>query len=194
MKRLIIILVIALLGLVSYPQNGKRNQIDISGSIFFNSVFHFSESNGEESVENGEGYRFGLQYSRLITNKIWINVGVSNLRMSNIYHGVITVIQWQDSKIIQIPVRIRYDLIKWLYVKSGFSFDIQTNNKEGLHVDNQSGIGFSLIGGLDLKLSESIRFSVEPELGITSLIPFSGNNNQQHFFLTGVNLNVGYKF
>ena len=48
--------------------------------------------------------------------------------------------------------------LKRLHIKSGLTFDFQTNNMEGTHTDNQSRIGFSLLGGVDLNLSESIRF------------------------------------
>jgi hypothetical protein len=163
-------------------------------------VFRFSEIEGAGYADNGEGVRFGLQYSKLINNKIWLNTGFGYLRTSNVYHGANIgpmepqIIQTQESNIIQIPVRIRYDLLNWLYFKSGLTFDFQTNNKEGINVDNQSGIGFSLVGGIDLKLSESLRFNIEPEFGFSSLIPFNGDDYQQHFILTGLNLNFGYRF
>jgi hypothetical protein len=56
------------------------------------------------------------------------------------------------------------------------------------------GLGFRWLGGIDLKLSESLRFNIEPELGLTSLIPFNRNDYQQHFILTGVNFIIGYRF
>ena len=200
MKRLLISILILSAVMTSYSQSESTNQIDISGFIFTNNVFRFSEIDGAGYADNGEGMRFGLQYSKLIKSKIWINTGFGYLRTSNVYHGAIIgpmeplIIQSQESNIIQIPVRIRYDLLNWLYFKSGLTFDFQTNNKDGIYVDNQSGIGFSLIGGIDLKLSGSLRFNIEPVLGFTSLIPFNGDDYQQHFILTGLNLNLGYRF
>lgn len=199
MKGLFFFILILTIGLTTYSQE-QSNEIDLSGYIFTNNVYRFSEIEGAGYADNGEGYRFGLQYSRLIADKFWINTGFGYLKTSNIYHGAIIgptesqIIQSQESNIIQVPIRIKYDLINWLYFKSGLTFDYQTNNKKGVHVDNQSGIGFSFVGGVDLKLSESIRFNIEPELGFTSLIPFNGDDYQQHFILTGVNFNFGYRF
>lgn len=200
MKRLLISIFILSAVMTSYSQSESTNQFDLSGYIFTNNVFRFSEIEGAGYVDNGEGIRFGLQYSKLIKSKLWINTGFGYLRTSNVYHGAFIgpmeplISQSQESNIIQIPVRIRYDLLNWLYFKSGLTFDFQTNNKEGIHVDNQSGIGFSLVGGVDLKMSESLQLNIEPELGFTSLIPFIRDDYQQHFLLTGVNFNLGYRF
>ncbi|MCK5823551.1 MAG: outer membrane beta-barrel protein [Bacteroidales bacterium] len=104
------------------------------------------------------------------------------------------IIQNQKSKIVQIPIRIRYDLFNWLYIKGGLTIDKQTNNIDGEYIDNQSGIGFSFVGGIDLKLTDKIRFNIEPEIGISSLIPFKGDDYQQHFLNKGINLSFGYRF
>ncbi len=151
--------------------------------------------------DTGDGYRFGLQYSRLLTDKIWLNTGFGYLKTSNVWHGDFIwpftprISGTQESFIIQVPVRMRYDLFNWLYFKTGLTIDFQTNNKAGNYVDNQSGVGFSLVGGIDLKLTKSIHFNIEPELGITSLIYFERKKTQEHFLLTGINfliLDIGF--
>lgn len=200
MKKLLISLIILTVGITTYSQSDNNNQIDLSGYVFINNVFRFSKIVGVGSVDNGEGYRFGIQYSKLITEKIWINTGFGYLKTSNVYHGAYIgpmesqIIQSQESNIVQIPIRIKYDLLNWLYFKSGLTIDFQTNNKEGINVDSQSGIGFSLVGGIDLKLSETVHFNIEPELGVTSLIPFNGDDYQQHIMLLGINFNIGHRF
>jgi len=140
MKQLLIPILFLTFRLTSYSQSELNNQIDLSGYVFTNNVFRFSEIEGVGYAENGEGYRFGLQYSRLISKKIWINTGFGYLKTSNVYRGAYIgpmepqVIQSQESNIIQIPIRIRYDMLKWLYIKSGLTIDSQTNNKDGNNV------------------------------------------------------------
>jgi|GEM_PF-1847136 len=200
MKRLLLSVLLLSFGLAAYPQSKQSNQIDLSGYVFVNNVFRFRSMDGGGYNDTGDGYRFGLQYSRLITDKIWINTGIGYLKTSNVWHGdYIGPMDpqrsgSQASYIIQIPVRMRLDLLSWLYFKTGLTFDFQTNNKDGNYVDNQSGVGFSLVGGIDLKLSKSIYFSIEPELGITSLIYLDRKKTQEHFILTGINFNIGYRF
>ncbi|MDY0076358.1 MAG: outer membrane beta-barrel protein [Bacteroidales bacterium] len=200
MKRLLISAILIALGLISYSQSKHSNQIDLSGSIFRNNVFRYRTMDGGGHTENGDGFRFGLQYSKLITDKIWFNTGFGYLKASNVWHGDFIgpfspqLSGSQETFIISIPVRMRLDLLNWLYFKTGLTIDFQTNNKAGNYVDNQSGVGFSLVGGIDLKVSKSIHFNIEPELGITSLIYFDRKKSQQHFLLTGINFNIGYRF
>ncbi len=63
MKRLLISVMLLTFGLVAYPQSKQSNQIDLSGSVFRNNVFRFRTMDGGGYTDNGEGYRFGLQYS-----------------------------------------------------------------------------------------------------------------------------------
>lgn len=200
MKRLLISVIFLSFGFAAYPQSKQFNQIDLSGAFFKNNVFRFRKMDGGGYNDTGDGYRFGLQYSRLLTDKIWLNTGFGYLKTSNVWHGDFIgpftprISGTQESFIIQIPVRIRVDVINWLYFKTGLTIDFQTNNKAGNYVDNQSGVGFSLVGGIDLKLTKSIHFNIEPELGITSLIYLDRNKAQEHFLLTGINFNIGYRF
>ena len=183
-----------------HAQTNEKNQVDLSCYLFKNKVFRSKKMEGTGVITNGEGIRFGLQYSRLIKNKIWINTGLGFLRARNVYHGAVSnphepqFIKTIESYIIQIPIRIRYDMLNWLYLKSGFTIDIQTNNKEGVYLDNQSGIGFTLICGFALKITKSLLFIIEPEVGVTRLNPFHRNKNPQHFLLTGISFNIGYLF
>lgn len=185
---------------MTFSQTDSKNQIDLSGYLFINNVFRFSEIEGAGYADNGEGLRFGITYNRKISERFWINSGVNYMRTSNVYHGAIIspmepqIIQSQTSEIVQVPLRIRYDIINWFYIKTGLTIDNQFNNKEGKYVDNQTGIGFSFAGGVDFKISDLIYFNIEPEFGITSLIPFNTDDYQQHFLLTGINLNIGYRF
>jgi len=71
------------------------------------------------------------------------------LRTSNVYHRAYIgpmepqVIKSQESNIIQIPVRIRYDLLNWLYFKSGLTFDFQLSTD--LHQHHSRNISHLLI-------------------------------------------------
>jgi len=75
MRRLLISFTIITLGLISYSQTNDKNQVDLSCYLFKNKVFQSKKMEGAGGITNGEGIRFGLQYSRLIKNKIWINTG-----------------------------------------------------------------------------------------------------------------------
>ena len=198
LKYFFFILFVSTPGLNSYSQIRSTVQIDLSGSFFTNEVFRFSEIDGAGYADDGEGLRFGIQFNRMISKKLWINTGLGYFQTVNVVHGAYQgpmeaqIIQTHKAGLVQVPFRLRYDLLKWLYIKSGLTFDYQVRYKGVNKVDDQSGIGFSCAPGINLRLSESLRINIEPELGITSLIPFKGDTYQQHFLMTGVNVNLGY--
>ncbi|MCK5823552.1 MAG: hypothetical protein KAG95_06085 [Bacteroidales bacterium] len=76
MKRFFSLLSLVILSLNTYSQSNNKNQFDLSGCLFTNSVIRFQAVDGFGSAENGEGLRFGIQYSRLIASRISINTGV----------------------------------------------------------------------------------------------------------------------
>ena len=200
MRILKLTFILCLLSFASISQvDTKRNQIDILGNYFQNDVARFTELNGVGSVDDGKGYCFGINYSRKVANKLWVNSGINYLKTSNDFNPAPTgeprpTIEDIESKLLRIPVKIRYDILKWFYLKTGLTVDYQFNNLSGKYIDNQSGIGYSLSAGINLNLSELIYFNIEPELGITSLIPFNSERYQQHFLISGVNFNIGIRF
>lgn len=200
MKQSLIFIFLLTLALNAVSQDSKDQQIDAFGMVFINDVFRFQSVDGAGHVDNGEGYSLGLEYSKRITGKIWINFGFSYLKVSNLYHeAIINPMEpqgtyKQQTKLLQFPLRIRYDILKWLNMKSGLTIDQQLNHKEGRCIDNQSGIGFSLVGGVNLISNDAFILNLEPQLGLTSLIPFERTTFQQHFLTTGIRLNMGYRF
>lgn len=200
MKTIILVLSLSFVSIVSFSKSVFKNQFDLSGYIFINNVFRFTEIEGSGYTDNGEGIRLGLNYNRRVINRLWITSGINYLHISNIYHSPFSgqpdpqIIKNQKSQIIQVPIRIRYNILRWLYFKTGLTFDYQFNNRDGMYIDNQSGIGFSLLSGINLKISEQIIINIEPEFGISSLIPFNSDKYQQHLIMAGVNINMGYKF
>ncbi len=198
MRILKLTFILCLLSFASFSQvDSKRNQIDISGSYFKNDVSRFTIIIGGASADDGMGYCFGINYSRKIANKSWINTGIGYLKTSNDFIpsiGLSYPIVNIESKLLRIPVKIRYDIIKWFYIKTGLSFDYQFNNKSGMYISNQSGIGYSASIGINLNLFELIYFNIEPEIGFTSLIPLNFERYyQQHFLISGVNFSIGIR-
>ena len=200
MRILKLTLIFCFLSSVSFSQiDTKRNQIDVLGNYVQNNVTRFPELDGAGSVEDGKGFCLGINYSRKVANKLWINSGINYFKTSNDFNPAPTgeprpTIENISSELLRIPVKIRYDFVEWWYIKTGLTIDYQYNNKSGDYIDNQSGLGYSLSSGINLRLTEQIYFNIEPEFAITSLIPFNSVRDQQHFLISGVNFNVGLRF
>ena len=176
------------------------SQIEFTTYFFKNTIFQFEENFNLEQFENGEGYRFGVLYSKKIHNKIWLSSGLNYLRATNEYFGpsidttIGNILYSVGARIIQVPAKVRFDIFKWIYLKSGISFDYQINNREGKYIHNQSGISYSLGCGIDLRVKEQIHLQIEPEVGFTSLPALYKKDFQQHFTLSGLNFILGFRF
>ena len=199
MRILKLTFVLCFLSSASFSQLDTKNQIDIVGNYLQNNVYRFSEIDGAGSADNGNGFCLGINYNRKVAEKLWVNSGINYLKTSNDYHFAIIDENPPpqvnvESELWRIPIKIRYDILKWFYLKTGLIVDYQFNNQSGKYIDNQSGIGYSLSAGINLNLSELIYFNIEPELGFTSLIPFNSDRYQQHFLISGVNFNIGLRF
>lgn len=200
MRILKLTLVLCCLSSASFSQvDTKRNQVDILGNYMKNDVTRFPELDGAGSVDNGKGFCLGINYSRKVANKLWINSGINYFKTSNDFNPALTgepkpTIENIKSELLRIPVKVRYDFVKWWYIKTGLTIDCQFNNKSSDYIDNQSGLGYSLSSGINLRLTGQIYFNIEPELGITSLIPFNSVRDQQHFLITGISFSIGTRF
>jgi len=200
MRKIKLIILLCFLSTTSFSQvDTLKNYFDIFGSFIQNDVARFPELDGAGSVDEGRGFCFGINYSRKLANKLWINSGLNYFKTSNDFNPAPTgeptpTIKNINSELLRIPVKIRYDFIKWWYIKTGLTIDYQYNNKNGNYIDNQSGLAYSLSTGINLKLTKQFYFIIEPELAITSLVPFNSNKYQQHFLISGINFNLGIKF
>jgi len=177
----------------------KENQIDIVAGYLENDVARFPELDGAASVETGKGFCFGINYNRKVAKSIWINSGIIFQRTLNDINPAPTgellpTIENIETEMLRIPVKVRIDFLKWFYLRTGFLIDTELSNKNETLIDNQSGIGYSLSLGLNLKIADTIYINIEPELGYLTLIPFNSEKYKQHFLLSGINLGIGYRF
>jgi hypothetical protein len=175
------------------------SQIEFSTYFFNNAIFQFEEDYSIEQFEDGEGYRFGILYSKKVHRKIWVSSGVNYLRATNEYFGpsldttIGNILYSVGARMIQVPAKVRFDIFKWFYLKSGISFDYQINNREGKYIHNQSGISYSLSCGIDLRVKEQIHLQIEPEVGFTSFPALYKKDYQQHYTLSGLNFILGFR-
>lgn len=197
MKRNFLFFIVVFYTFTLQAQTGKyKNQIEVSSCILVNDIVRFSKVEEGMTVKNGEGFRIGLTFDRRLNQKLFVVTGFNYLQTSNPFDGNNTAPDdpSQKSMILQFPLGMRYTVKDWLYFKSGISIDSQFNNKEGEILDNQSGIGFFLNGGIHLSINNRLHYNIEPGFNFTSLIPFKKDDHHQHFFLSGINFNIGYTF
>jgi len=198
MKTSRLTMLLCLFSLFGFSQTEtQKNQIDVIGNYSSTEVFRFTELLGAGSIDNGNSFSLGINYNRKISEKIWFNTGVNYFKSLNDLHPAPTgepIVITKDIKteLIRIPAKVRFDLLKWFYIKTGFSLDTELNSS-GSYIDNQSGLAYSLACGINLNLNKQIYFNIEPEWNLLSIVPFNSNDYQQHFQTSGVNFGVGFR-
>jgi len=201
LKRILLFIIFIVLNLNSFSQYiFYRNKLDLSGSLFIYEVFRFNEIEDAGWADNGKGYGFGFNYCRRIRYNIWVHSGIHYLYGSNDYYSspgsssVPQISLKQNAHIFQFPLRLGYHFLfnDLLYLRSGLTIDYQLNKKEGIYIDDQSGIGFSLEGGLEMELEHNFHINLGPEIQVLSLIPFNQEKHQQHFAILRFNIIFGY--
>ncbi|MBI9053645.1 MAG: hypothetical protein JEY96_07490 [Bacteroidales bacterium] len=118
MKKLGLTMLLSLFSLLGFSQPEiQKNQIDVVGNYSSNMVFRFTELDGASSINDGNSYSFGVNYSRMISKKIWFNTGVNYFKSLNDLHPAptgepIIVIKDLKTQLIRIPAKVRFDLLK----------------------------------------------------------------------------------
>lgn len=205
MKRTLITVVLVVMSLVAFSQEStdkyslelpKDNMLEVNGGFLLNSVVRFKSNKHLGTAENGNGFSVGITYSRKLTDKLWVGGGYNYMELTNDYNSVSlpVIVESKTAKIWSIPIHVRYSFTKWAYIKPGFAFDFQYNNKEGEKIDNQSGVSVYLAAGVNFKVWKSMYVAFEPKVGVMSLAAFKGDDYQQHFIVYGATINLSYLF
>lgn len=179
----------------------KDNMIEFNGGYAHNFVFRFRTKPNRPTATAGGGLTFGVAYNRKVTDALWIGGGVNFMGLKNTYQSSTEPVIKKEclSNIWSIPFYVRYDIMKWLYIKGGLAFDIQTNSTEGRYINNQSGMSPIAAVGFDFALSPTWHIGLEAHGGLTSLVAFRINEKEkysthQRFLYFAETLNIFYRF
>lgn len=200
MKKLFLFIVTIYTFINSYAQIDFKNQIAIQTGVIYNSIGGFPfNAKKDIGYSNSINLIYGFQYNKKMTEKIWINSGLTfaSLNYQLLSQKDMLFIHIENkinTKLIQLPLRVLFVFSKWTYLKAGPIIDFQLNKKSNTNIDNQTGLGFNLAFGFNYKISKNVFFNFEPDFSLTSLLPFYFEKYQDHFFMKGLNFNLGYSF
>ena len=202
MKRffpIIFVLFFAFQGIAQQIQNNisRYSKIGLSYASFgTNDVIRFQELDGAPSYNSENFYVFGINYIYPINNCLNIETGLEYAKHTitvkpNLPPDMDNTAYSANLTLIDIPVTVRADFLKFFFVNFGFitGFDISDNNSP---VDSQTGIG--AVGGIATKYDFKFGLSlfVNPYFKAHALIPFTDNNHQQHMMESGFRFGVTY--
>jgi len=174
----------------------KKGKIGITFSSFGeNNVVRFVELTGDAAYDRDYFYTLGMIY--IYPFNKWLE-GETGIEYSK-HHIVIrpnvppdmdNSPRKENFSLINVPVTLRVNFLKYLIVNAGLFFDF--SRMSDTPIDNQTGLGTLL--GLSLKydFNTGISAFVNPYTKLHSLIPFNPGQYHQRVWENGIRIGLSY--
>ncbi len=174
----------------------RSGKIGLTFSSFGSNDVHWSkELAGAASYDGNTFYTFGITFINAASRCLEIETGIEY----TIHHIIIRPNLPPDSEyspakksfgLINIPVTVRANFLKYFFVNGGIFIGIDTSMKSP--VKNQAGIG--VLSGFAVKYNFRFGVSVfvNPYTKIHSLLPFSRTEYHQRIWENGIRIGLTY--
>jgi hypothetical protein len=172
----------------------KKNEVGvtISGSPINTSIsFNLLEKDTYYSVN--QSYAFGLTYIRSINKLIDIETGVEYESFDASVHSVFDYYKRSRTTLLDIPVGVRVNFLKYCYVNGGLLFDLDISTDSPIHI--QTGFGSMLGFGAKYDFPTGISIFINPYVKFHSMLPYLiYKSGDQHILESALKLGVTYHF
>ncbi len=176
--------------------NINTNKIGITYSSFGeNDVFRIDELDGAASYNSDHFFTIGFNYIHSLNQWLEAETGIEYSKHSfiiepNLLPNMDYALSKADLSLINIPVTLRANFLKYFFVNGGLIVDIDPSSNSS--IDNQTGIG-ALIGvALKYDCKSGISLFLNPYTKIHSLIPFADTEYHQRIWENGIRLGISY--
>ncbi len=171
-------------------------KIGITFSSFgSNDVVRFQELDGAASYDSDHFFTIGFNYIQPINNSLFIETGIEYSKHTvlvnpNLPPNMDSEAYKSDFSIINIPITVRANFLKYLFINGGLIVDIDASSESV--IDSQTGIG-GLIGiGASYDFNFGASVFVNPYFKAHSLLPFSGEDYPHRLMESGIRIGVTY--
>ena len=192
-----LILVTQMLNAQDSPGPKNWGQIGITYSSFGNNdVFRNDGLMGEASYTGKQFYTLGINYLRPVNHWIDLETGLEYSKHTiligpNLPPDADREPYKAKFSLINIPMSLRANFLKFFFFNSGLFLDIDANKSSS--IDNQTGIGGLLGLGARYHLKCGASIFINPYFKLHALIPFSPDDNQQKVYESGVRVGLAYQ-
>lgn len=180
-------------------ENGTKlsaKKIGITFSSFGeNDVFRFDELVGAASYNSDYFFTIGINYIHPLTKWLEAETGIEYSKHNiiikpNLPPDMDNSSRNADLSLINVPVTLRANFLKYFFVNGGLIVDIDASTNSP--IDNQTGVG-ALIGvSIKYDFKSGVSAFVNPYTKIHSLIPFSDTKYHQRIWENGVRVGITY--
>jgi hypothetical protein len=174
----------------------SNNKIGITFSSFGeNDVFRFDELDGAASYNSDYFFTIGINYIHTLNKWLEAETGIEYSKQNiiiepNLPPDMDNSLRKANFSLINIPVTLRANFLKYFFVNGGLIVDIDASTNSP--IDNQTGIGAIL--GLSAKydFKNGLSAFVNPYTKIHSLIPCVDIEYHQRIWENGIRVGITY--
>lgn len=175
----------------------NANKIGITYSSFgSNDVVRFEELIGSASYDGDGFYSIGVTYLHPIYNWLELETGIEFSKHTitvnpNLPPDMVRNPYKSNFSLINIPLTVRANFLKYLFVNGGLLMDIDVSNNSV--IDSQTGIGMQVGCGVKYDFKFGTSLFVNPYYKSHALIPFSSEDYPQRVLESGIRIGLTYK-
>jgi len=185
------------LSLVSVPCNGQGTwwgEYSFFAGGGDNEIFRFEELIGSGSVTGTGVWTAGFDIRRMFGDYFSIETGLSYAHQYY-YTSPAPGIEGEDQPgsfgMLAIPMKARFDFLKWFFADAGVLFALQPGISD---IDNMTGLGVTLGAGFQYNFQSDVFIRIRAygnQYGLLHLIP---EDHPRTLSNAGLTLGVGYRF
>jgi hypothetical protein len=177
----------------------QKSEIGFTMSVLSNnSVYRFRSIEDDADYTAGKSASFGFTYLKPLNNWLDIETGIeyfignaSIISIVPTYNGLTDYYHNGSVSLINIPVGVRANFLKYCFVNGGVLFGIDVSKDSP--INSQTGLGVQLGAGLKYDFKTGISLFVNPYIKIHSLIPGSFNDYNLRLFESAFRFGMTYR-
>ncbi|RZL11886.1 MAG: porin family protein [Pedobacter sp.] len=148
---------------------------------------------GSRSLDSFYGLQFSYSY---LYNRNWsieTGLGFSSIKFRSYgAPGINVPTRDHDVNILSVPLKIRYNIGKFVFFSGGGIIDLDVKNTDG--INSLSGFGLTAGAGLKYDLKSGPGIFINPQLTSHALIPFTSEKNILKLLNASVSFGLSYAF
>ncbi|MBB3701174.1 outer membrane beta-barrel protein [Flammeovirga yaeyamensis] len=181
----------------SFSQDIKKNTFFLTYSGLGQSVkSSFQTLDGGASYDGQDFFNLGLQYQRKLSRVIDLEAAIEysehTLETSYISGNGEHISFTSKENIIDIPVGVKFNILKYFYFNTGTVFSYDLNSEE--YRDKQNGFGAYIGIGAQYHFNNGISIFANPYYKVRALVEIPSENYHYKLAERGVKFGLGYSF
>ncbi len=182
----------------AYAQERSKNSFGIAAGAG-RAIVAGSNLDGGPSLNLERNFELGANYYRQLGEKVKLETGVfyhyTRLTETSVFYPDIPQITTQyDIHLLYLPVFLRYNLSKHLFINGGVMADIDVSNNleisSSRSLNSQSGVGLGLGIGGEVAVFRALYLQLNPYLNLHGVILMQGENNPGRILDAGIRLGI----